>query len=140
WKDGFTSANAREEFEGLLEELEGLGILIYDRSSGTYQLASPVIANLIGSEDTIFDRFLSFENLPPVKEVEPSKRRPEDNPPPRKRGLWLSPLVPAQVNRIVRARRREFSGDGQRTFVVYGSPDMRIDRVRVALEPQKYDE
>ena len=64
WKDAFISANAREEFEGLLEELEGLGILIYDRSSGAYQLASPVIANLIGSEDSIYDRFLAFESYP----------------------------------------------------------------------------
>lgn len=140
WKDSFTSSNTREEFEGLLEELEGLGILINDRSTHSYQLASPVIANLIGSEDSIYDRLLSFEGLPPVRDVDPSKRRSEDNPLPRRRGLWLSPLAPAQVNRIVRARRQEFAADSQRTFVVYGAPDMRLDRVRAALEPQKYDE
>jgi AAA domain len=140
WKDGFTSANTREEFEGLLEELEGLGILINDRSTHSYQLASPVIANLIGSEESIYDRLLSFERLPPNKDVEPSKRRADDNPAPRKRGIWLSPLVPGQVNRIVRARRRNFAGDVERTFVIYGSPDMRLDRIRAALEPQKYDE
>lgn len=140
WKDGFTSSNVREEFEGLLEELEGLGILINDRSTRSYQLTSPIIANLIGSEESVYDRLLSFDQLPPVMEVEPSKRRAEDNPPPRKRGIWLSPLVPAQVNRIVRARRLNLAAAGERIFVVYGSPDMRLDRIAAALEPNKYDE
>ncbi len=140
WKDGFTSSNTREEFEGLLEELEGLGILINDRSTHSYQLASPVIANLIGSESQIYDGLLSFDKLPPVRDVEPSKRRAEDNPPPGRRGIWLSPLIPAQVNRIVRARRRDAGAEGENTFVIYGSPDMRLDRILPALEPRKYDE
>ena len=140
WKEGFTSSNTREEFEGLLEELKGLGILINERMSDVYQLASPVIANLIGTEDSIQDRLLSFENLPPIREVEPSKRRAEDNPPPQRRGIWLAPLVPAQINRIARARRRAAQEEGERAFVIYGSPEMRLERVLAALEPRKYDE
>jgi len=140
WKDGFTSANAREEFEGLLEELGGLGILIRDRITQAYQLASPVIANLIGTEEIIYDRLLAFEGLPPIREIEPSKRRAEDNPLPKRRGLWLSPLVPAQVNRIVAARRRDATNDAFRAFLIYGSPDMRIDRIKASLEPMRYDE
>ena len=75
WREGFSETNAREDFGGVLEELEGLGILTHDRAAGNYQLSSPIIANLIGSEADVYDRLIAFAQEPAPHEIEPSKRR-----------------------------------------------------------------
>ena len=140
WPEGFSETNARVDFRGVLEELEGLGILTHDRLAGTYQLSSPIIANLIGSEAEVDDRLVAFgQELPPY-ELEPSKRRARlaSMSEPKHKGVWVDPLTPAQISKATRAIEPGY--ENARPTVVFGSPDMLLDQVKNALEPKKYDE
>jgi hypothetical protein len=133
WPNGFPASNKREVFHALLDELVGLGILIENSSSGRYRLASPIIGSMIGTAEEVEHRLLAFESegLPP--EIEPERRRmPIDA-----REAWpnLSPLVPAQVSRLLAPRTAKPSPEGSRISIVFGSPAMRLDRIAAALQP-----
>lgn len=140
WRDGFSETNAREDFKGVLEELEGLGILTHDRIAGTYQLSSPIIANLIGSESEIYDRLIAFAQEPTPHEIEPSKRRARlaSMSEPKHKGIWLNPLTPAQIGKATRGMEPGYAQ--ARPTVFFGPPDMLLEQVAIALEPKKYDE
>jgi hypothetical protein len=140
WREGFSETNAREDFRGVLEELEGLGILTHDRVTGCYQLSSPIIANLIGSEAEVYDRLFAFTHEPAPHEIEPSKRRARlaSMSEPKHKGIWLAPLTPAQISQATRATDLEYAQ--VRSTVFFGAPDMLLEQVKNALEPKKYDE
>jgi hypothetical protein len=140
WSEGFAATNAREDFRGVLEELEGLGILTHDRATGTYQLSSPIIANLIGSEAEVYDRLIAFAQQPAPHEMEPSKRRARvaSMSEPKHKGIWLLPLTPAQISKATRSSESETAQ--MRPTLLFGAPDMLLDQVKDALEPKKYDE
>lgn len=140
WREGFSETNAREDFRGVLEELEGLGILTHDRIAGTYQLSSPIIANLIGSEAEIYDRLIAFAQEPAPREIEPSRRRARlaSMGEPKHKGVWLNPLTPAQISKATRGMEPGYAQ--ARPTVFFGPPDMLLEQVTIALEPKKYDE
>ena len=132
WAKGFPASNKREVFHALLDELAGLGILIEDPSSGRYQLASPIIASMIGTAEEVEHRLLAFENeaLPP--EISPERRRM-----PLGTGeKWprLSPLVPAQAQAILAPRSAKGVTERSRFAVVFGTRAMGLYRVTEALQ------
>ena len=129
WPNGFPASNKREVFHALLDELVGLGILIEDASSGRYQLTSPIIGSMIGTAEEVEHRLLAFETESLPQEIEPERRRM----PIHAHEAWpsLSPLVPAQVKKLLAPRADKTDS---RIAIVFGTSAMRVDRIAEALQ------
>jgi hypothetical protein len=54
------------------------------------------------------------------------------------KGVWLEPLTPAQISKATRTIEAGYAH--ARPIVFFGSPDMFLEQVTIALVPKKYDE
>lgn len=66
WERGFDKIDI-SQLSGLLDEMCGLGVLVYDKTKGSYRLRSPNLVRLMGSESHIQDRLGELiDKQPPV--------------------------------------------------------------------------
>ncbi|HZR25176.1 MAG TPA: hypothetical protein VFA59_16390, partial [Vicinamibacterales bacterium] len=93
WAQGFEPVMA-DELRGLLDEMQGLGILVRD-AEGQYRLRSPNLVRLMGSEDDIFERLaeLSRQQAPIVFDADSHHASLEGS-------YNYSPLTHAQERRL----------------------------------------
>jgi DNA-binding PadR family transcriptional regulator len=74
WPQAFTHINRLEIVKDLLDEMVGLGVL-RQTQSGAWALRSHAILRLLGDEDHVTARFLSFPETPPPRAFDPRSMR-----------------------------------------------------------------
>ncbi|MBL9153756.1 MAG: hypothetical protein JNK37_14780 [Verrucomicrobiales bacterium] len=116
---------ALEDFETLLDEMEGLGILRHTGSGATYRLRSPNVVSLLGTESQIEGVLLDSEHWEAPKAYSPETFR---NP------LTVSGIVfrnPFTANQEARLRRVRSD-----VVLLAGSDALGLDQVSDALKVQ----
>lgn len=118
WPGGFESASP-DEFEALLKELVGLGVLVRN-AQGLYGIRSPNVIRLLGTRDEIERKLMdsSTLELPTVFDPARYRRRLPDN--------TRSPVTEAQAARLL-SRAKE-------PTVVTASTALGADRLGIALD------
>lgn len=108
WPGGFETASSLEDFQVMLDEMVGLGIL-RRHEKGDYSIRSHNLVNLLGSEAQIETALLEAVEQVPSKRFNPSSFRRG-----RKDGGWLrSPLTSTQESALTQP--------GYRSSVIFGS-------------------
>lgn len=75
WPEGFAKTRKKDDVRILLNEMVKLGIL-FEKKSG-YELSSPNVLDLLGTEEQIYEQFLETTNSDPSPEFCPNSfRRP----------------------------------------------------------------
>lgn len=118
WPQGFASMSM-DEGKALLDELEGLGVLV-KRNNGSYRLRNGNIVRALGSEQEISDRLIYMAELPAPDTADDASYRLKLDDQER------SPLTIKQANELTRSR----SGVG----LVFGSEATGISAVPRTLQ------
>ncbi len=97
---GFLDGATPEEAKSLLQELVGLGVLIWQEERATFRLRNANVVRAFGSEDDIWDRIQELsKNVKPV-EYDPRNLRADLD---IKAGTW-SPLTLAQEGALLKGQ------------------------------------
>jgi len=120
WVEGFVDTSM-DEFYGLLDELEGLGVLVKN-GRRRYRLRNANVLQLMGGEQGIEDELSCFIDLPPDEGVNPQvMRRIID----KTKGL-ASPLTWQQEGAILT--------EWQQVHILVGSEALGLSSVQVAIQ------
>lgn len=119
WPAGFEDTTD-DEFDALLDELKGLGILY--SADGRYTMRSPNVLRMLGTHDQIEDKLLSASEATPPQKFQAATFRAALTSDPYTR----SPLTEQQASQLTRAETA--------VKVVLGSAATGIDRVVAAIE------
>lgn len=120
WPAGFMSISM-DEFIGLLDEMEGLGVLAKD-DTRRYRLRNANVLQLMGGERGIEEELAGFINMPPEEGINPQvMRRIID----RHKGL-ASPLTLQQEGALL--------ADSQHIHILIGSEALGLSSVQSALQ------
>ena len=119
WPMGFTEASSLDAFEGLLQEMVGLGVLI--ELNGRYAIRSARIAAMLGSKRQIEDKLAEFlqRSGPEALDAGNLRRFVRD-------GRVPSPLTKRQITALLAA-------DRSAVRIMIGTPALGLDEVAETL-------
>lgn len=127
WPQGFAQDSTLDAFQGLLQEMVGLGVLI--ETEGRYAIRSSRIAAMLGGRDEIERKLLEMSVMPGYQKLDTgSFRRLE------KDGLVPSPMTARQEGVTLAPR------DAPPVQLVLGSKALGLDELAASLEALADDE
>ena len=123
WPAAFDHSHRLETVKDLLDEMVGLGVL-RQTASGTWALRSHAILRLLGDEDHVTTRLLSFENRPPPPAFDPRSMR---------RGLTLPREAPDYPCPLTWGQEYDLFAGSAHISVVFGNALADVVYVSEAL-------
>lgn len=127
WPQGFAQDSTLDAFQGLLQEMVGLGVLI--ETEGRYAIRSSRIAAMLGGRDEIERKLLEMSVMPGYQKLDTgSFRRLE------KDSFVPSPMTARQEGVTLAAR------DAPPVQLVLGSKALGVDELAASLEVLADDE
>jgi hypothetical protein len=127
WPQGFAQDSTLDAFQGLLQEMVGLGVLI--ETEGRYAIRSSRIAAMLGGRDEIERKLLEMSVMPGYQKLDTGSFRRLD-----KDSLVPSPLTARQEGVTLATR------DAPPIQLVLGSKALGLDELAASLEMLADDE
>ena len=127
WKEAFgDGVMTDEDVAGLLDEMEGLGLL-RKISERTWTLRSRSILRFLGGVEGVSDGLLAFDGKSAPKVFDPRVKRRFLEPPSKDKDSVRSPLTTGQEYDLLRS-------DGEPVRLVFGLPFAGLDKAADALK------